>query len=69
MPFMDSKFSIGAVVKETVQFIKKGGKEDDFCEDMIFVMLKITYNKGREDVHSGQMNDISSYDPIYSHTF
>jgi hypothetical protein len=67
--FMDTKESIAAMAKVTVQYIKKAEQTDEFCEDMICVMLKTAYDKGREDVHSGQMNDIESYDPLFSHTF
>ena len=67
--FMDSKDSISAVVKETVQYIKKAVQSDEFNEDLLCVMLKLAYDKGREDVHSGQMNDIESYEPLHSWPF
>ena len=67
--FMESKATLAATVKDTVEFIEKAGQSDEFNEDLLCVMLKIAYDKGREDVHSGQMNDIESYEPLFSHTF
>lgn len=65
---MDSIESITVAVKDTIEYIKKAEQTDAFCEDLICVMLKIAYDKGREDVHSGQMNDIESYIPVFSHS-
>ncbi len=69
MPFMESRESIKAAVKRTVEEIKSGNRTEEFYIDNLCMMLKIAYKKGREDYLLGQTNDIAGYDPLFEHIY
>jgi len=67
MPLMDSKETMAAGIKAVLEVIKKAEFDDEHCHDMLLQMIKISYKRGRDDVHSGSSSDILSMESIWSH--